>query len=198
MADAERKLRLFVALGAGDAARDELRRVGEAMRAFAPSDTRWVDADGAHLTLRFIGATSPGDADAVGEAAARAAASAAPFELTLAGAGVFPERGAPRVLWVGVAGATAALEALQRKASEEIDALGVPTEPTPALFRPHFTVGRVRVHLPRQEAQELRDAAASVSVAPVALAVEEIGVYRSDLRPEGPVYSRIASAALAG
>lgn len=90
------------------------------------------------------------------------------------------------------------LEALQRKASEEIDALGVPTEPTPALFRPHFTVGRVRVHLPRQEAQELREAAASVSVAPVALAVEEIGVYRSDLRPEGPVYSRIASAALAG
>lgn len=198
MADQERKLRLFVALGAGDAAQDELRRSGEAMRAFAPSDTRWVDADGAHLTLRFIGATLPADADAVGEAAARAAASAAPFELTLAGAGVFPERGAPRVLWVGVAGATDALNALQRNVSEEIDALGVPTEPTPPAFRPHFTVGRVRVHLARQEAEALRESAASVSVAPVAFAVEEIGVYRSDLRPEGPVYSRIASAALAG
>ena len=198
MADQERKLRLFVALGAGDAAQDELRRAGEAMRAFAPSDTRWVDADGAHLTLRFIGATLPADADAVGEAAARAAASAAPFELTLAGAGVFPERGAPRVLWVGVAGATDALNALQRNVSEEIDALGVPTEPTPPAFRPHFTVGRVRVHLARQEAEALRESAASVSVAPTAFAVEEIGVYRSDLRPEGPVYSRIASAALAG
>lgn len=198
MADQERKLRLFVALGAGDAAQDELRRAGEAMRAFAPSDTRWVDADGAHLTLRFIGATLPGDADAVGEAAVRAAASATPFELTLAGAGVFPERGAPRVLWVGVAGATDALNALQRNVSEEIDALGVPTEPTPPAFRPHFTVGRVRVHLARQEAEDLRAAAASVSVAPAAFTVEEIGVYRSDLRPEGPVYSRIASAALAG
>ena len=198
MADQERKLRLFVALGAGDAAQDELRRAGEAMRAFAPSDTRWVDADGAHLTLRFIGATRPGDADAVGEAAARAAASAAPFELTLAGAGVFPERGAPRVLWVGVSGATDALNALQRNVSEEIDALGVPTEPTPPAFRPHFTAGRVRVHLARQEAEALREAAVSVSVAPIAFAVEEIGVYRSDLRPEGPVYSRIASAALAG
>lgn len=198
MADQERKLRLFVALGAGDAAQDELRRAGEAMRAFAPSDTRWVDADGAHLTLRFIGATLPADADAVGEAAARAAASAAPFELTLAGAGVFPERGAPRVLWVGVAGATDALNALQRNVSEEIDALGVPTEPTPPAFRPHFTVGRVRVHLARQEAEALRESAASVSVAPAAFTVEEIGVYRSDLRPEGPVYSRIASAALAG
>ena len=198
MADQERKLRLFVALGAGDAAQDELRRAGDAMRAFAPSDTRWVDADGAHLTLRFIGATLPADADAVGEAAARAAASAAPFELTLAGAGVFPERGAPRVLWVGVAGATDALNALQCNVSEEIDALGVPTEPTPPAFRPHFTVGRVRVHLARQEAEALRESAASVSVAPVAFAVEEIGVYRSDLRPEGPVYSRIASAALVG
>lgn len=197
MVDQERKLRLFVALGAGDAAQDELRRAGDAMRAFAPSDTRWVDADGAHLTLRFIGATRPADADAVGEAVARAAASAAPFELTLAGAGAFPERGAPRVLWIGVAGALDALDALQRNVSEEIDALGVPTEPTPA-FRPHFTVGRVRVHLARQEAEALREAAASVSVAPAAFAVEEIGVYRSDLRPEGPVYSRIASAALAG
>ena len=198
MADQERKLRLFVALGAGDAAQDELRRAGDAMRAFAPSDTRWVDADGAHLTLRFIGATLPADADAVGEAAARAAASAAPFDLTLAGAGVFPERGAPRVLWVGVAGATDALNALQRNVSEEIDALGVPTEPTPPAFRPHFTVGRVRVHLARQEAEDLRESAASVNVAPAAFTVEEIGVYRSDLRPEGPVYSRIASAALAG
>ncbi len=197
MVDAERKLRLFVALSASEAAQAELRRVADAMRPFAPSDTRWVDADGAHLTLRFIGATPPESADAVGEAVARAAASAAPFELTLAGAGVFPERGAPRVLWVGVAGALDALGALQRGVADALNALDVPQEPQPA-FRPHFTVGRVGVHLPRQEALELREAVAAIRVEPAALAVEEIGVYRSDLRPSGAVYSRIASSGLAG
>lgn len=197
MADAERKLRLFVALGASEAAQAELRRAADAMRPFAPSDTRWVDASGAHLTLRFIGAAPPETADAADEAVARAAANAAPFELTLAGSGVFPERGAPRVLWVGVAGELNALRTLQRNVADALDEMSVPQEPQPA-FRPHFTVGRVGVHLPRREAQELREAVAAVRVEPAALAVEEIGVYRSDLRPSGAVYSRIASADLAG
>ena len=197
MADAERKLRLFVALSASEEAQAELRRAADAMRPFAPSDTRWVDPSGAHLTLRFIGATPTDDADAVGEAVAQAASNAAPFALTLAGAGVFPERGAPRVLWVGVAGELDALASLQRKVADALNAMDVPQEPQPA-FRPHFTVGRVGVHLPRQEAQELRDAVAKVRVEPAALAVEEVGVYRSDMRPSGAVYSRIASADLGG
>lgn len=197
MADAERKLRLFVALSASEEAQAELRRAADAMRPFAPSDTRWVDPSGAHLTLRFIGATPPNDADAVGEAVAQAASNAAPFALTLAGAGVFPERGAPRVLWVGVAGELDTLDSLQRKVADALNAMDVPQEPQPA-FRPHFTVGRIGVHLPRQEAQELREAVAAVRVEPAALAVEEIGVYRSDMRPSGAVYSRIASADLGG
>ena len=197
MADAERKLRLFVAISASEEAQAELRRAADAMRPFAPSDTRWVDPSGAHLTLRFIGATPPDAADAVGEAVAQAASNAAPFALTLAGAGVFPERGAPRVLWVGVAGELDALASLQRKVADALNAMDVPQEPQPA-FRPHFTVGRIGVHLPRQEAQELREAVAAVGVEPAALAVEEIGVYRSDMRPSGAVYSRIASADLGG
>ena len=102
MADGD--LRLFAAIGLPESAREELRRVGEELRAFAPDGTRWMDVAGAHLTLQFIGNRPTDDVAMIGEALTQASSRHAPFELSLAGVGVFPSRGAPRVLWVGVGG----------------------------------------------------------------------------------------------
>ena len=59
--------------------------------------------DGLHVTLRFLGPTDPArlaDARAAVEAAA---AGVRPFEVGLAGAGAFPDRGPPAgpVAWAG-------------------------------------------------------------------------------------------------
>ena len=189
-----RSLRLFVAVALPDDVRDELRRAAEAMRALAPSGTRWANVDGAHLTLRFIGAASPDDAPAFGDALARAAAGVASFGLSLAGAGVFPARGAPRVLWVGVGGARDALASLRRSVEDALASAGVPRDERG--FAPHITLGRVHGRLPRTEADALRASVESLPVRAVAFAAEEVGLYHSDLLPGGAVYTRLASARL--
>ncbi|HEY7827833.1 MAG TPA: 2'-5' RNA ligase family protein, partial [Candidatus Limnocylindrales bacterium] len=67
-----------------------------------PLDVRWIRMDGLHLTLRFLGPTDPGRLPEA-EAAVRAAVpGSAPFEVGLAGAGVFPNPARPRVLWLGI------------------------------------------------------------------------------------------------
>ena len=91
MADGD--LRLFAAIGLPESAREELRRVGEAMRAFAPDGTRWMDVAGAHLTLQFIGNRPADDVAMIDAALTQASSRHAPFELSLAGVGVFPSRG---------------------------------------------------------------------------------------------------------
>ena len=194
-AQREYSLRLFVALAFPDEVHAELRRVAGAMRAFAPRGTRWVNVDGMHLTLRFIGGTPPDAAPALGEAVVRAADGIAPFELSLAGAGVFPPRGAPRVLWVGVGGALDALTGLRDRVEDALAEAGIPREQRN--FSPHVTLARVNARLSRDESQALRDAVAALDVQRVPFAVEEVGLYHSDLRPTGAVYTRLASALLA-
>lgn len=79
-----------------------------------------------------------------------AVAERPPVRLRLAGAGTFPPRGAPRVLWVGVASgsgteAAAELSTLDRTAravARAARSAGLEVERRP--FRPHLTVGRWR------------------------------------------------------
>ena len=191
---ADGNLRLFVALAFTDDVRTELKRVAGEMRAFAPHGTRWANVDGLHLTLRFIGSTPPGDASVLGEAVAHAADAIAPFELSLATAGVFPSRGAPRVLWVGVGGALEALTGLRDSVEDAFEAAGIPREER--AFAPHVTLARINARLSRDEAQAVGDAVAALDVRPVTFAVEEVGLYHSDLLPTGAVYTRLASARL--
>ncbi|MDE2836538.1 MAG: RNA 2',3'-cyclic phosphodiesterase [Chloroflexota bacterium] len=193
---AEGNLRLFVAIAFPDEVRAELKRVAGAMRAFAPRGTRWANVDGAHLTLRFIGSTPPDAAPPLGNAVDRAADGVAPFELSLAGAGVFPPRGAPRVLWVGVGGALEALIGLRDSLEDAFEAAGIPRDKR--AFTPHVTLARVNARLSRDEAQALRELVAALDVRPVAFAVQEFGLYNSDLLSTGAVYTRLASARLVG
>ncbi len=188
-------LRLFVALAFPDEVRTELKRVAGEMRAFAPRGTRWANVDGAHLTLRFIGSTPPDATSALGEAITHAADGIAPFELSLAGAGVFPPRGAPRVLWAGVGGAVDALIGLRDRVERSLAEAGVPNDDR--AFAPHVTLARVNTRLSRDESHALREAVAALDVRPVPFAVEEVGLYHSDLLPTGAVYTRLASARLA-
>ena len=193
---AEERLRLFVAIAMPAAAQAELERAANALRGLAPGDTRWSDLRGAHLTLKFIGATPAGDAALLGVALAAGVAGREPFELSLGGVGVFPGRGSPRVLWVGVDGATGRLTQLRDDVEQALTAAGC--APEEQAFSPHLTVARIAARLKRDESVALRRAVEGVAVAPERFVVDEVVLYRSDLRASGAVYTRLLAARLGG
>lgn len=104
-----------------------------------PGAPRWVGRETQHVTLAFFGdvpqAQVPGLVDAVG-----AALGTVEVHLRLAGAGTFPERGAPRVLWVGVDGDLDVLAGLAAAAADAARSVNVPVDRRP--YRPHLTLGR--------------------------------------------------------
>ena len=59
-------------------------------------------AEKLHVTVKFFGEVDAVRLSALDTALARAAAAAAPCELTLAGTGAFPAAQNPRVLWLGI------------------------------------------------------------------------------------------------
>ena len=187
-------IRTFVAIELPPAVQQGLLQVQQRLKQGRPP-VRWVAPDKIHITLNFLGEIPAEKVPGVGEAAARAAAAAVPFEVDALGIGVFPNPRRPRVVWVGLEGELNALRALQAGLTHELAALGFPPEDRP--FSPHLTLGRVRQHAGPAEVQALGEAVTRVAVPSLGRwQVQEIRVIRSDLRPEGPLYTALRVVAL--
>jgi 2'-5' RNA ligase len=139
-------VKIFIGVAAGapvTAAAGELSRELQARAAAAAPGARisWVPLERFHLTVLFIGHVTPPQFEAVRAALARPFA-APRFDLEVAGAGVFPASGRPRVVWAGCGDGAAAFIRLQREAHRRI-AAAVPLEPEREA-RPHLTLARVK------------------------------------------------------
>ena len=133
--------RLFFAVPLPDSVREAIRPVCDAVQAAVGDGharIRWVRIESLHLTLRFLGPTPLDATPALAEATRVAAASSRPFEVTIAGAGAFPDRGRPRTLWLGL---RAGADGLAHLATVLDRAL--PTGHGEARqFTPHLTIAR--------------------------------------------------------
>lgn len=172
-------LRAFVALDLDPALREALRQLRERLRP-ALAGIRLVRDDGVHLTLRFLGASRRDQLAGLGTRLLAAAGACPPFEARVLRIGTFPERGSPRVLFVGVELPPAALE-LQRACERAARDAGFAGEERP--FRPHLTLGRFRDRAPRPELPE----------ADLGLTrLDTLVLYRSLTAPGGAVYTPLA------
>lgn len=100
---------------------------------------RWVGRDTQHVTLAFFGEVPESRVPALTDALGGALA-AVEVHLRLAGAGTFPEKGDPRVLWVGVDGDVEELAGLAQVAASAGRSVGI--EVDRRAYRPHVTIGR--------------------------------------------------------
>ncbi len=206
--DSPRMPRLFVAIELPPEARAVLGAVQRELAALLRAagleqPLQWIPAANIHLTLRFLGDTrAPQQAQIEGALAATAREQAG-FQLRVAGLGAFPSFRRPSVLWAGVDGTRPALEALlalQAPIERAARAAGFTAEERP--WSPHLTLARFRRDVPgaavaeagallqQRPASQLRGAGAPDSLAP--FLVEEIVLMRSDLRPQGALYTPVA------
>ena len=139
------KIRSFIALPIPDPVRDVLRGTIENLDDGIGERIRWVRPEGIHLTLKFMGDI---DVKVINELVSLLPAVAnefAPFELTLAELGCFPNNRRPRVLWAGVKGNLSTLRDLHIAIDSLVGNVGLPREQRE--FSPHLTLGRVKRNL---------------------------------------------------
>ena len=139
-------MKIFVGVPAGapvTVAAGELSRELQGRAAAAAPHARisWVPPERFHLTVLFIGHVTPPQFEAVRAALKRPFAEPR-FDLAVAGAGVFPASGRPRVIWAGCGDGASAFIRLQHEAYARI-AAAVPLEPEREA-RPHLTLARVK------------------------------------------------------
>src|SRR5437660_12146600 len=146
-------LRAFIAVQLSDDLKRQIGSVQAELQREVPGSARggkavkigWVQPEGIHLTLKFLGDIQEAQVDALREILSKAAASARPFTLEARGLGAFPNPRAPRVIWLGLHGShddMADLQRLQAAVEDGLAGLGFPKEAR--AFTPHLTLARIR------------------------------------------------------
>jgi 2'-5' RNA ligase len=125
--------RLFLALALPDGVRSELASLVEPLRGVS-----WTPPEQLHLTLRFIGEVQAELCERIDERLA--AVHVEPFIIPVEGVGAFPQKGPPRVLWVGVGAGHPHLFQLRQRMDDAVLAAGIDLDVR--FFHPHITLGR--------------------------------------------------------
>ncbi len=179
-------IRSFLAIelseGLKETVAEYIRELGQ-----VPSRIKWVSPLQTHLTLKFFGSITEETIENIFRTLSPVLSTYPRFCLTLKGLGAFPNLFRPRVIWFSVGGETKILQGLHQTIEQALIPLGIPKEDRP--FQGHLTLGRNKEN---QVNEKLYRRLSEYSKEETALfEVEEVTLFRSDLKPAGPVYSKL-------
>jgi len=192
------KIRTFIAIELDESVKDGLAKLQERLKGKAPQGSvRWVRLEGIHLTLKFLGDVPADQIEEITRALQKSCQGFAPFSLSCGGLGCFPNLKRPRVMWVGIQEETGTLAKLQKAIEENVAPLGYPAEKRK--FSPHLTLGRVQKRAGAGDQRRLGELVGASEIGILGqMEVRSVNLMRSDLRPSGAVYTRLAEVELEG
>ncbi len=189
------KIRAFIAIELSEDIKRSLTRLQNKLKSGCGAPVRWTSPDSTHLTLQFLGDIDPALTERITVVMSEAAVNIHPFHLAIQGLGVFPNPQRVKVIWVGLAGDLEILGKLQKRVESGLTSLGF--KPEDRAFTPHLTLGRVRDNARPDERQSLGNLIAkTAAVNAASLEVKNFHLIKSQLRPEGPLYTTLSSVEL--
>ena len=158
------------------------------------ADVRWVNPEKIHLTLKFFGNIEELRIDPIFKSIEEPARNTLPFSIKVSGVGAFPHLKNPRVIWMGLVDGREVLILFQKQIETQLEKIGFQPEDRP--FQPHLTLGRMKssrgkeelaVRMEKHKEEEFGD-----------FQVERLILFKSDLRPTGPIYTPLREIKLGG
>lgn len=186
------RLKLFTGANVGSTIRSNAAALQQEL-AKTGANVKWVEPENLHVTINFLGEVDDRDLHGLCRALATVGKKEAPFRLAIAGIGAFPTPRRPKVLWAGIADGAEALARIHEASEPKLLELGVYRREERG-YTPHLTLGRAKDEADGQLlAPELAKHAVWTGGD---VFVEEILLFSSDHRREGPLYSVIARSPL--
>jgi 2'-5' RNA ligase len=187
-------LRCFIAIELPQEIKRALKELQQRLQKGSPAPAKWVDPNGIHLTLKFLGNVAADRIEAIGGAMAEAVRGTAPFQLSVRELGAFPNLKRVQIVWVGVGGEVERLARIQQRLEYALERLGFP--PEKRRFTPHLTLARLRDQASPIEREKLGQLIAATGFDAPAFPVEVVNLMKSQLTRQGAIYSRLSSVAL--
>lgn len=155
------------------------------------SPIRWAKPGNVHLTLKFIGEVTAEEYARIDDALSAAHFDVPPLTLEIAGCGKFGRGSELNIFWLGIE-KNPGLEKLFQTIEETLAKIGISREERG--FSPHITVGRNKQGF---NFKPLLDLIAKRALVPITeFKAAAFQVFKSDLQPGGPVYTRLKEIVL--
>jgi len=183
-------LRSFIAIELPEPVRAALSELQNELKKCG-ADVRWAKPESIHLTLKFLGDVEEKGVDHIVKLIEGTCRKYKAFSLEVAGAGVFPNKRSPRVLWVGING-NETFKTLQNEVDEAMVSMGFEKENRK--FIPHLTLGRFRSLKGKDALMEKVESHRDIKLG--SADVNKISLMKSDLNPAGARYTTVAEIAL--
>lgn len=184
-------MRLFIAIEIPGSIKQQIAQIQDQLKK-AGADASWTRTEGIHLTLKFLGEVPDMRVPEILSSLQAAATGTASFQLSVAGAGAFPNLKAPRVLWVGFGGDLEKLTLLQVSVEKEMETIGF--APEARKFSPHLTLARIKFPKPRFSWQNAVVPIGSSSLGE--FTVNAVSLMKSELDRTGAVYTEMGRVEL--
>jgi RNA 2',3'-cyclic 3'-phosphodiesterase len=184
-------IRSFLAIELPEAIRNKIDEIQGDLKS-SHADVRWVNPEKIHLTLKFFGNIEEARVESIIKAIENPVRDTPAFAMKVSRIGAFPHWKSPRVIWMGLIDEEGILGFFQRKLEMELEGIGFEREAR--VFQPHLTLGRVNSSrgkealtqkMERHQEEDFGD-----------FRVERVILFKSDLRPAGPIYTLLREVRL--
>jgi 2'-5' RNA ligase len=185
-------IRSFIAIELPADLKLELNRLQDKLKTGKQQPVKWVDPQGIHLTLKFLGNIESDIVVKLNSALSEAVRGINPFSLEIKDLGVFPSLNRIQVIWVGLGGDVKQLTNLQQRVEAGLKLLGFTPEARP--FTPHLTLGRVSREANSKDKQTLAKLITSTTPeGKLHYTVASLHLMRSQLTRQGAIYSKLST-----
>jgi 2'-5' RNA ligase len=176
-------MRIFIGIKLDDRVHEEIESFLKPFKKIS-SPLRWVKPANVHLTLKFIGEVSEEKYSQIERGLGEVEFDTGPVALQLSGCGKFGRGDSLDIFWIGLV-PSAPLTEIFNKIETTLAKIGIEKERRP--FKPHLTVGRNKKTFNFKSFSGLME---ENSYRPVSqFTVSSFQVFKSQLRPEGPIYT---------
>lgn len=153
-----------------------------------PLNVRWLNVKNIHLTIVFMGDVQEEQIKPIQDIVKDVCQGYGPFSIAIKGIGIFGSRRNPRVLWIGLDGAIDRMGYFRDDLQKGLRPFGIKEEKR--RFKPHLTLGRFRKGA--RTGTHLDDLLSKYHdlTSPECI-IEELVLFKSDLKPGGAVYSKL-------
>ena len=186
-------IRSFLAIEIPKAVQKKIEEVQKDLKS-SRADVRWVNPEKIHLTLKFFGNIDESRIDPIVKSIERPTQTISPFSLKVRGVGAFPHLKNPRVIWMGLVDGKEVLVSFQKQLEKELEKIGF--EPEERAFHPHLTLGRMKSSKGREELAGRMERHKEEEFGN--FQVERVVLFKSDLKPTGPIYTPLREINLGG
>jgi 2'-5' RNA ligase len=184
-------MRIFIGIKLDERVHDEIEKFLKPFKKIS-SPVRWVKPANVHITLKFIGEVSNEKYVQIEKRLSEAEFNTDPFDLRLAGCGKFGRGNTLNIFWIGISPSDP-LARVFKKIENTLAKIGIEKENRQ--FKPHITVGRNKKNFNFKSFFELIEENSDQQISE--LTVNHFQIFKSQLRPEGPIYTILKEIPLA-